>query len=466
MTTTFSVEASSAQESHLPRRHRPILQAMVVRRPNFNPVVPRLSYLTGFEGTQMFGHGIDVLDTSEHAVRYKEDLRRLAADGLREFRCCIPWHKIERVRGIFDWAWTDRYLAQVRRLDLIPIVDPLHHTSFPQWLGDGFANPDFPDVYEAFVRAFAQRYPWITDYTVINEPVATAILSGFTGDWYPHWRDREGVARIILGKVRAIHRVTATLKKIVRGLRIVHVDTCERHHALDPASQDHTDFSNDLRFAVLDLLLGRMDSTHPLYALFVENGMTGQDVARFRESPARIDVLGLDFYAHSELGWTVDGQSDDFRPWGFKRVALEYVERYDLNVMLSETNVRGRIEDRISWLKYMVGESEDLAVELEKRNRRFEGFCWYPYIDSTDWCSLCREPNRRIDPQGIYYLSQSFDRKPSQLSEIYAKLVAGEIGSAEIPAFRMEDTVLTDRRVGKFLVHMTDFEWKEGEPSI
>ena len=98
--------------------------------------------------------------------------------------------------------------------------------------------------------------------------------------------------------------------------------------------------------------------------------------------PAEVDVVGLDYYAHSELGWTVEGQSDDFLPWGFKRVALEYSDRYpDYPIMLTETNVRGRIEDRITWLKYMVQEAEALVPELEARGRRFEGFCWYPYLD-------------------------------------------------------------------------------------
>ncbi len=455
---------SLRQGAFAPKHDSPDWQPRAARMPGAAPL--RLSYLSGFEGTQIYGHGTDVLETSEHAVRYKEDLRRLARDGITEFRCCIPWHKIERVRGRYDWSWTDRYLDQVWRLGLTPIVDPLHHTSYPEWLEHGFANPEFPEVYEAFVRSFARRYPWITDYTVINEPVATAILSGLTGDWYPYWADREGVARIILGKVRAMHRVTAALERLVQGLRIVHVDTCECHYALDAASQDHADFSNDLRFVVLDMLLGRMDANHPLYALFMRHGMTADDLARLRDAPARIDVLGLDFYAHSELGWTVDGQSDAFEPAGFRKVAHQYVDRYGLDVMLSETNLRGRIEDRISWLKYMVRECEGLASDLAQQGRRFEGFCWYPYIDSTDWCSLCCEPNRRIDPQGIYYLSHSFDRRASQLSELYAQLAAGQIGSAEIPAYRMEKIVLKERRVGKYLPHMQDFDWQEGEPSV
>jgi beta-glucosidase/6-phospho-beta-glucosidase/beta-galactosidase len=426
---------------------------------------PRLTYLTGFEGTQIFGSGVDVLDTSEHAIRYPQDLQRLASDGIGSFRCCIPWHKIERVRGQYDWGWTDRYLAQVRRLGLNPIVDPLHHTSFPQWLEHGFANPAFPALYTAFLQAFARRYPWVTDYTVINEPFATAILSGFLGAWYPHWQGREGVVRIILGKVRAIHRATAMLADCVPGLRIVHVDTCEYHHALDRVSQNHADFSNDMRFVVLDLLLGRMDRAHPLYGLFMRYGLTEDDLARLRDAPAQIDVLGLDYYAHSELGWTSTGQSDAFHPLGFRAVALDYAARYPFDLMLSETNVRGRIEDRLTWLKYMVGESEALATTLAGHGRRFAGFCWYPYIDSTDWCSLCRAPDRRIDPQGIYYLCNRFDRQPSELSEVYASLVAGRISAADIPAYRMEDAVLTRRRVGKYLIHMTGFDWKDGDVS-
>ena len=429
--------------------------------------VPRLRYVTGFEGTQMFGHGTDVLDTTEHTVRYKEDLKLLVADGIDTFRCCIPWHKIERVRGVYDWAWTDRYLGYVRRLGLKPIVDPLHHTSFPQWLEHGFAHPDFPEVYQNFVRAFAQRYRWVTDYTIINEPLATAVLAGFMGEWYPHWRDRAGVVPIVLGKARAISRITPMLERMVPGLRVVHVDTCEKHYALDPESQYHTDFGNDLRFVIMDLILGRMEEGHPLWGIFREHGLTDEDVAAFKAHPARIDVLGLDFYAHSELGWTVEGQSDGFLPWGFKRVALEYSDRYpDYPIMLTETNVRGRIEDRITWLKYMVQETEALVPELEARGRRFEGFCWYPYIDSTDWCTLCREPNRRIDPQGVFVLDPaSFNRVGTELSDIYRRLAQGEIGSAEIPAYRIEEPVMLDRRVGKYLPLMAGWDWRDGQPS-
>jgi hypothetical protein len=270
---------------------------------------------------------------------------------------------------------------------------------------------------------------------------------------------------IILGKARAIRLVTETLERLVPGLRVVHVDTCERHHALDAPSRRHADFANSLRFVVLDLILGRVDRAHSLWPMLARHGLTPADAAWFRERPARVDVLGLDYYAHSEMGWTTEGRSEAFTAWGFRRVALEYVDRYRLPVMLTETNVRGRIEDRISWLKYMVGECEALHPDVDARGSAFQGFCWYPFIDSTDWDSLVRVPNRSIDPQGIYHLSPDFERRDSELSLLYARLARGEAGAADLPAYRFEDAVLDGRSVRKFLHHMAGWDWRDGEGS-
>jgi hypothetical protein len=245
----------------------------------------------------------------------------------------------------------------------------------------------------------------------------------------------------------------------------VHVDTCERHHALDAASQNHTDFANELRFSVLDMILGRFDEGHPLWGDFTRHGMSGRDAEWFAANAARVDVLGLDFYAHSEMGWTRRGRSDGFAAWGFRRVALDYAERYGLPMMLSETNLRGRIEDRMSWLRYMVSQAEALAGELAQRGLSLAEFCWYPFIDSTDWCSLVREPNRRVDPQGIYWLDGAFERRGSELSELYGRLARGEIGADDLPAYRFEEAVLDGRGVRKFLGQMRGWDWREGEPS-
>jgi hypothetical protein len=76
----------------------------------------------------------------------------------------VPWHRIERERGVYD-SWMDVPMRFMESAGMRPVLDPLHHVSFPEWLDGGFADPDFPVRYEGFVTAVAQRYPWVESYT-------------------------------------------------------------------------------------------------------------------------------------------------------------------------------------------------------------------------------------------------------------------------------------------------------------
>jgi hypothetical protein len=208
---------------------------------------------------------------------------------------------------------------------------------------------------------------------------------------------------------------------------------------------------NTMRFCVLDLILGRVGRDHLLHGFLARYGMGDQDVAWFKEHAARLDVLGLDYYSQSELAWTKHGHAAAHPVARFGAVALDYAERYRCPVMLSETNLRGTLDDRIGWLRFMVEQSAILQERLKALGLPFEGFCWYPYIDSTDWDSLVREARRNIDPQEIYWLDASFNRNPSALSEIYAALARGTMEPSDIPVRPVGDAVLDGRGVRNFL---------------
>jgi len=401
-----------------------------------------------------------VLETTEHTVRYREDLERLSEDGLTSFRACIPWHRIESEKGRYDWGWTDGYLGAARELNLAPIADPLHHTSFPDWLTGGMADPAFGSSYLAFVEAFAIRYPWVQQYTVINEPFVTAWFCGHCGVWPPLGEGPSAFVPMLLAVARTICEVSAALTRLLPGCVFVHADSCERHTALDAASEAHAERGNALRFSVLDLILGRVDRAHPLWTYFAANGMTDAQAHWLQDNPARIDILGLDYYAHSELAWTQEGRASRHPVAGFAAIGLEYAERYGLPVMLSETNLRGSVADRMSWLRYMVAECTLLADALATRSLPFKGFCWYPYIDSTDWSSLVRTARRDIDPQGIYWLDEAFERNASELSSTYAALAQGRLPTAGIPAPGFDPATLDGRGVRN---HLPRMPWLTGQ---
>ena len=97
----------------------------------------------------------------------------------------MRWHRVEAVCGRFDWRATDRLMHGLRHAGLRPIVDLLHHTSYPRWLDGGFADPRFGPAFVRYCEAFARRYPWVEEYTVMNEPFATLFLAGHEGIWPP-----------------------------------------------------------------------------------------------------------------------------------------------------------------------------------------------------------------------------------------------------------------------------------------
>lgn len=415
-----------------------------------------MEFLTGFESTYIPDHDSDVLDCTQHVTFFRDDLQLVRDGGMRSLRYPAPWHRIEREPGQYDWEWMDQAMETLAEFELDPIIDPIHHTSFPKWLDQGFADPDFPDRYCNFVQAFAQRYPWVRKYTPFNEPFATTFFCGHEGVWKPYLTGKPAFVPMVMNVARAIVEVTRMLDAEVPDNEIIYVDTAEAHHALDEASEEFAEHLNDRRFLIHDLVMGRLDEAHPMWEYMACNGAELADLEWLRANPGRFDVLGLDYYAHSEHGYHENGSVVPCpTPIGFAGVARQYAARYNTPIMLSETNIRGFVSDRLSWLKYMVEQAE----ALEADGMDFRGFCWFPFVDSTDWDSLLRQAEGNIDPVGIYWLdSTRTTRYTSELSEAYARLARGEIGAAELSAYIFLPPVSGE--LSGFLPQMAHWSWR------
>ena len=188
-------------------------------------------------------------------------------------------------------------------------------------------------------------------------------------------------------------------------MRSVHFETCEHHEALQPPAREWAERQNDMRFVVTDLVLGRVNQDHRLYRFLRHNGMRVKDLHWFASHPARIDILALDYYIHSEMQWRktatgLEAARPSCKPRGFASIAIDYVERYGKPIMLGETNIRGSVRDRLGWLKYTHLESERLAARSDVD---FRGYGWFPLWDSCAWAhDLCRTAKTEPDPVGIY----------------------------------------------------------------
>lgn len=395
-------------------------------------------HLGGFESTHIFGSGKDVLGTTRHIQLWQEDLMRLRKAGIKVLRYSAPWHRIEQDRGVFDWSWIDGPLRFMRDNAMQVILDPLHHTSFPEWLTGGFLHADFPRLYSEFLHQLSCRYPFVRSYTVFNEPLPTTLFCSYTGMWYPHLASDASFVSMALQVARAICIGCDVLRRNVSP-RFVHVETAEHHRALDKRSEPWVEFANARRFLLTDLILGRMTDQHELYGYLRRHGASIADIRWFEDHPAVIDVLGLDYYIHSEMDWVWSGEKNrhdiaDFvtDARGFASIAEDYIARYNLPIMLSETNLAGTVQERITWLRFMEQECEQLVAS----GVDFRGFCWYPSIDTTDWSNCCTRATGKVDPQGIWSLdAKTLNRVDTELSKIYSLLAQGRIASEEIPVY-------------------------------
>jgi glycosyltransferase involved in cell wall biosynthesis/beta-glucosidase/6-phospho-beta-glucosidase/beta-galactosidase len=412
------------------------------------------TFVGGFESTHHPAAGVDALDVTGHAEHWHADLEHLLASGVRHLRLPLRWPRIETAPGVFDWSETDRVLGDLRDRGAVPIVDLVHHTSYPDWLTDGFRGPDFGPAFLRYAEAVALRYPWLPAYTLFNEPFATLFLAGHEALWPPYDRGLPGFRRLLLSVLPALSTAAGCWRELLPAAHHVWVDTAEHHTGTGPGVA-HAEMANDRRHVVLDLALGHdLDPVRPFLGELLADG--GEALLELR--PLRVDLLGLDYYSHSE--WSYDERGSHApspAPAGLAAVAEHYADRYGLPVWLSETNVRGLPSDRTSWLRYTL-EQYELALS---RGVPLHGYCWFPTVDSADWDSLLARAAGRVDPVGVVSLAPDGSRQHTSFTRVWEQAAAGAPVAA-LPAPRFQPPC--DADLAGLLPSLTHWPWRDPEP--
>lgn len=412
---------------------------------------PPIELVGGFETTYIPHHDRDVAETTEHDVRRRDDLELLRRTGVSRLRYPVRWHRIETEAGRFDWRDTDEVMEHLGAEGFRPIVDLVHHTSYPAWLTDGFADPRFPRAYLRFAEAVAQRYPWIAEYTLFNEPFATLHLSGHDGAWPPYHAGLPGFIGLLRNVLPAVAEASRMYSDLLPEARHVWVDACEHHTGSGESGSAYAAMANDRRFFVLDAFLGKAD----LDSKFLPDALSAGAEHLLSMEPGRIDVLGLDYYPHCQWDFRDEGGvAPTPDPIPLSAQILEYSQRYrGMPCMLSETNIRGHAFDRATWFKYALEQCEmarDAGV-------RIDGLCWFPFVDSADWDSLLYNCEGSIDPVGVYWLDERLDRRASSMSRSYEMAAAGAT-AADLPAYPFAEPLAS--LLAGYLPHMAHWEWR------
>lgn len=353
----------------------------------------RMAWILGIEDTCVYPADpsrapLDEHVLTDHHVRWREDLKIASDLGATAIRYGVSWPLVHIAPGQFDWDALDQVVEHaVDELGLTLVADLVHYGT-PTWLTDSFADAGYPEAIEEFAGAIAARYrDRITHFTPLNEPVTTASFCGLRGVWPPARTGWTGwvsvVVPIAVGMVRAIDAI----RKVQPHATIVHVEAATNVRTDEPGLTDHAELLADVGWLPTDLMLGRVDTGHPMHEWLLRHGAPETDLDWLRAHGTTPDILGVNYYPDltPRRLVTVDDQvvqvSYDRGARGLHEALTGFDTRYGLPLAVTETSIEGDDARRSRWLT----DSVDTVRKLAAEGVDLRGYTWWPLFDFVDW---------------------------------------------------------------------------------
>lgn len=361
------------------------------------------------------------LSRSGHAAS-QNDIDRFARIGFAALRFPILWEKTVRDAGRCDWGWAEPRLCRMRELDLRPIAGLIHHGSGPP--STNLLDPSFASRLADYARQVAEHFPWIEDYTPVNEPLTTARFSALYGHWYPHASDPLSFARALLHQIKGVALAMRAIREVNPKARLVQTEDLGKVHST-PLLSYQAEFENCRRWLTFDLLLGRVDASHPMWSYFLSVGVKGQELDWFLENTCPPGLLGLNYYVvgerlldercHRYPDHVVNRNGQHtyadvaavrvLKPGitGAEGVLAEAWERYAIPMAVTEAHMGCTREEQLRW----VIEIWRGAKTLRDRGAEVRAVTLWALLGAFDWnCLLTRADG--------YYESGVFDVRARQ----------------------------------------------------
>jgi dTDP-4-dehydrorhamnose reductase len=311
-----------------------------------------------------------------------DDLDRIRALGIRTLRYPVTWERVSPHHPEdAEWGWYDARLARVRQLGIRMIAGLVHHGSGPRYT-DLLAD-NFPTGLARHARAVAERYPWIEDWTPVNEPVTTARFSALYGHWYPHHREERSFWLALLNQIDATRLAMREVRRINPGARLIQTDDLGRTYAT-AALQEQAAFDNDRRWMSWDLLCGRVTPGHPFWARLCGFGLEDR-LRAIADDPCPPDVVGVNHYLTSDrfLDHRADRYPVEVRghnnaqrfadvegvrvlqppPAGLAGVLREAWARYGIPLAVTEVHNGSTREEQLRWTRQAWRTAQALRAE-------------------------------------------------------------------------------------------------------
>ncbi|UQA58933.1 family 1 glycosylhydrolase [Polyangium aurulentum] len=376
---------------------------------------PPLQIWAGIECTvnRVGDQYFDQLERNGHCARL-EDLDHLVTLGAKKVRYPVLWERVApRGPDRADWSWTDERLGRLRELGVPPIVGLTHHGSGPAHTS--LLDASFAEGLAEFAAAVAERYPWVEDYTPVNEPLTTARFSALYGVWYPHHKDIRSFLRALVNECTATALSMRAVRRVNPAARLVQTEDFGRTSST-PLLAYQTEHENHRRLLSLDLLCGLVTPGHPLHEYVVAHGVSEEELDLFRQIPSAPDIIGLNYYVTSDryLDERLEGYPACYHG-GNHRHAYADVEsvrvagaefsghlgllrqlwdRYHIPLAITEAHLGGTREEQLRWFVEAYRAAETARAE----GADVRAVTLWALLGSFDWNTLVTCAGNHYEP--------------------------------------------------------------------
>ncbi|GAC1370865.1 MAG: family 1 glycosylhydrolase [Hymenobacter sp.] len=369
------------------------------------------------------------------------DLDALADLGLKTLRYPVLWeHTAPDSPDACDWTWPDERLPRLRELGINPIIGLVHHGSGPRYTA--LHEESFAAGLARHAANVARRYPWLTHFTPVNEPLTTARFSALYGHWFPHTRDNRTFVRALLNQLEATRQAMRAIREIIPHAQLVQTEDLAQVHST-PALRYQADFENHRRWLSFDILCGHVTPAHPFWPYLCEHGASEAELHSWLDDPCPPDVLGLNHYLTSER--FLDEATANYWPChvadngrqryadieavrvgggvaltGVTSLLLQAAQRYGRPLAITEAHLNCTRDEQVRWLH---------SVWVAARAARAQGadvraVTVWSVFGAYDWNSLLTRDAGHYEP-GVFDV-RSGQLRPTLLAKLVRSLTHGQ----------------------------------------